>query len=122
MNHCQAFGGDESDVFLVGQSAGGHLMSLALLFQALQHVQGTAMIGANPPWDPTKLKGFVGVSGAYNLVTLADHLHRRGLYKRMLSSIMQGPDGTPWLQQLSPTHLVASLNQDVAAAVPPLLL
>ena len=120
--NCAAYGGDPSAVFIVGQSAGGHLMSLALLGQAAAHATGRPAPGSSPSWDVAKVQGFVGVSGAYNLESLAGHLHRRGLYRNMLSSIMQGPGGAPWLAELSPTHAVRLLPPAAARAVPPLLL
>ncbi len=56
--------------------------------QAEQMVQGLATLGASPAWSPTNLKAFVGVSGAYDLAALAEHLHRRGLYKNLFDRIM----------------------------------
>jgi prenylcysteine alpha-carboxyl methylesterase len=156
------YGGDPEEVFLVGQSAGGHLASLALLAQALRHeaVSSTlssvtsadqeaseaieeernqvllpipevttkpptpaAVLGGSPAWDPRRVKGFVGVSGAYNLVTLSEHLHKRGLYRNLFASIMAGPKGTPMLAELSPS-LVADtqLTPAAAALLPPMLI
>jgi hypothetical protein len=33
------------------------------------------------PFPPAQLRAFVGVSGAFDLRALSDHLHRRGLYR-----------------------------------------
>ncbi|GLI62543.1 hypothetical protein VaNZ11_005207 [Volvox africanus] len=82
------FKGDPDNVTLVGQSAGGHLAGLALIKQAEQAAQGSLSLGASPVWSPTCLKAFVGVSGAYDLAALAEHLHRRGLYKNLFDRIM----------------------------------
>eukprot|EP00775_Hariotina_reticulata_P013750 gene13750-13869_t len=82
------FGGDPERVWLVGQSAGGQLAMLALLNQATQAATGEAVLGGAPVWHPQALAGFVGVSGAYDLEGLAQHLHRRGLYKNLLDTIM----------------------------------
>ena len=46
-------------------------------------------------------------SGAYNLYALADHLHRRGLYRNMFEAI-HSLDGQPQLRELSPTYLLRS--------------
>lgn len=154
------YGGDPEEVFLVGQSAGGHLTSLALLAQAVQHegvsslssyshgqeaseateeernrlVQPipethtkpsapTAVLGGSPGWNPLSVKGFVGVSGAYNLVTLSDHLHKRGLYRNLFASIMAGPKGTPMLSELSPSFVAdTQLTPTAAALLPPMLI
>jgi len=53
-----------------------------------QAATGEAALGGAPVWHPQALAGFVGVSGAYDLEGLAQHLHRRGLYKNLLDTIM----------------------------------
>jgi hypothetical protein len=55
------------------------------------------VLGGAPLWHPSCLSGFVGVSGAYDLEGLAAHLHRRGLYKNLLDTIMSidGQVGAP---------------------------
>jgi len=35
------------------------------------------VLGSTPEWDPTAVKAFIGVSGAYDVFALADHLDRR---------------------------------------------
>lgn len=67
---------------------GCQLAMLALLSQAGQAATGQAVLGGAPLWHPQALAGFVGVSGAYDLEGLAQHLHRRGLYKNLLDTIM----------------------------------
>lgn len=124
LNNLELYGGNPESVFLVGQSAGGHLTSLALLAQACQATAAAGnnnpgTIGSAPSWDVTKLKGYVGVSGAYDLVSLAPHLHRRGMYRKLFDSIMSGPSGDPMLEELSPA-LVAqrAVTPEVAALLP----
>jgi prenylcysteine alpha-carboxyl methylesterase len=39
-------------------------------------------------WHPLLVKAFVGISGAYDLEGLAQHLHQRGLYRDLLDTIM----------------------------------
>ncbi|KAG2486948.1 hypothetical protein HYH03_014445 [Edaphochlamys debaryana] len=84
----QRLGGDPDCVTLVGQSAGGHLAGLAVIKQAQQALTGCPTLGASPAWDPRSLHAFVGVSAALDLVALAEHLHRRGLYKDLLDRVM----------------------------------
>lgn len=48
----------------------------------------THTLGACPPWSPRSLRAFVGVSGAFDLRALAEHLHRRGLYKELYERVM----------------------------------
>jgi prenylcysteine alpha-carboxyl methylesterase len=124
LGNAELYGGDPERVFLIGQSAGGHLTSLALLAQATQasNGNGDAALGASPAWELSRLRAYVGVSGAYNLVTLADHLHRRGLYRNMFSAIMSGPDGSPMLDKLSPSEVAARLSKEAARLLPPVLL
>ncbi|KAG2452975.1 hypothetical protein HYH02_002312 [Chlamydomonas schloesseri] len=88
LRRAHRLGGDPDNVTLVGQSAGGHLAGLSLLRQAEQAASGRSALGATPSWSPGCLKAFVGVSGAFDLVGLAEHLHRRGLYKNLLDRIM----------------------------------
>jgi prenylcysteine alpha-carboxyl methylesterase len=143
LDNAHLYGGDGDRVLLVGQSAGGHLTSLALLAQAEAGVAGSGrqkkvgeeeeedglveaatplpFYGCAPRWDLGRIKGYVGVSGAYDLVTLADHLHRRGLYKRLFEGIMS-VDGVPSLAELSPTHAAARLCADAVKALPPIVL
>lgn len=169
LDQAELYGGDLSRVFVVGQSAGGHLSSLALLSQA-QHqallnnnssgssndcieeedgelllqqevrdkklannhsdndigsakqesFKTRALLDGHPTWNINKIKGFVVVSGTYDLVSLSDHLHKRGLYKPMLQAI-HSLHGKPALAYLSPTYHLANnhYHPDAVAALPP---
>ncbi|GIL62887.1 hypothetical protein Vafri_17095 [Volvox africanus] len=81
------FKGDPDNVTLVGQSAGGHLAGLALIKQVQQAATGSSALGASPSWSPSRLRAFVGVSGAFDLVALAKHRggHFRGLLDKILA-------------------------------------
>ncbi|KFM26735.1 hypothetical protein F751_2712 [Auxenochlorella protothecoides] len=130
INNVALYGGDPTNLFVVGQSAGGHLGSLALLAQARHAARADLAaegagdqveIGGTPRWDVDRVKGFVGVSGAYDLEALAAHLDGRGLNRDMFGSIMS-LHGTPALRALSPTHVAAGLAPGVACHLPPVLL
>ncbi len=41
------------------------------------------VLGSTPEWDPTAVKAFIGVSGAYDVFALADHLDRRRVLVRV---------------------------------------
>eukprot|EP00897_Mesotaenium_endlicherianum_P004047 jgi/Mesen1/3670/ME000202S02755 len=57
------YGGDVDRVSLVGQSAGAHLASVALVLQAACEANATDGGAREPPWRPTQLKHFIGISG-----------------------------------------------------------
>jgi prenylcysteine alpha-carboxyl methylesterase len=128
LEHAHLYGGDAGDVTLVGQSAGGHLAALCLLSQCAQAARAggqgppAAAPAAAPRWDPARIKAFVGVSGAYDLVALEDHFHGRGLYRTLYRSIMHDRSGAPALAALSPTQLARALPPPAAAALPRVLL
>ena len=73
--------------------------------QAEQEEHRSRLPGGHPQWQPSKIKGLIGVSGVYNCHDLADHLHRRGLYRSLFDRIMS-VKGQPQLKLLSPTYCV----------------
>ena len=117
LNNCHLYGGDPSAVYLVGQSAGVHLTLLALIAQSKRQVQGGFPEGSVPSWNPARFVSYIGVSGAFNLLTLQDHLDARGLPKDMFSKIMSDS-----LVEFSPTLLVQGLGEDVVRTLPPMTL
>ncbi|CAG9467580.1 unnamed protein product [Pedinophyceae sp. YPF-701] len=74
-----------------------------------------------PRWPAARLRGFVGVSGLYNIVQAAPHLHKRGLYRSMADRIFS-VDGRTEFAALSPTLLVPLLEGAGAMALPRILL
>lgn len=72
-------------------------------------------MGAFPAWNTSDIRAFVGVSGAYDLDGLAEHLHQRGLYKSMFGKIMS-IDGVPSLTALSP--LAAAQVRIIPSIIP----
>lgn len=134
-----AHGGDPSNMVLTGQSAGAHLSSLALLRRSLAEAKALtadAELGAAPlpdygggldgdlgGWRVEQLRGYVGVSGAYDLVQLASHLHGRHLGTALLQHICPQDDLSRW----SPRQLLESpewkaMEARAAARLPPMLL
>uniref|UniRef100_A0A804ITP8 protein-S-isoprenylcysteine alpha-carbonyl methylesterase n=1 Tax=Musa acuminata subsp. malaccensis TaxID=214687 RepID=A0A804ITP8_MUSAM len=81
-------------IHLMGQSAGAHIAACALVDQALREHQGE-----NTSWSMSQIKTYFGLSGGYNLFDLVDHVHRRGLYRSIFLSIMEGEQS---LQRFSP--------------------
>ncbi|CAD7705335.1 unnamed protein product [Ostreobium quekettii] len=121
LRHIGRHGGDPENVYLCGQSAGGHLLALVLLAQVQRKLAGRCRLLKGRTWDPRRTKGFIGVSGAYSLDGLREHLHRRGLCKSLFESIMS-LDGKPALVELSPTYFARKLGLRLRGELPEVLL
>lgn len=121
LNNAALYGGDCHRVYLVGQSAGAQLGALAIFSQVQQQVEGGEVLGGQPAWDPSKIQGFVGVSGPYNMYALADHLDKRGLYKNIICRLMS-VDGRVLMKELSPTYVTRRMSKAVTGRIPPVLL
>jgi prenylcysteine alpha-carboxyl methylesterase len=46
-------------------------------------------------WCPSRLKGFLGVSGPYNLLSFMEHLHSRGYKRELFVSMIGGLQNAP---------------------------
>uniref|UniRef100_A0A0E0LFG9 protein-S-isoprenylcysteine alpha-carbonyl methylesterase n=1 Tax=Oryza punctata TaxID=4537 RepID=A0A0E0LFG9_ORYPU len=86
-------------IYLVGQSAGAHIAACTLLHQAIKE----SGEGDASTWSIAQLKAYFGISGGYNLLNLVDHFHKRGLYRSIFLSIMEGEES---LQKFSPLVMV----------------
>merc|ERR1711974_539659 len=86
--HVADFGGDPGNVVITGQSAGAHLLSMLLLQRCVAEVQGledgTCTGIAGRSWCLQDLRGFVGVSGAYDLPAVNAHLSSRWVSDRLM--------------------------------------
>ncbi|XP_072981256.1 probable isoprenylcysteine alpha-carbonyl methylesterase ICMEL1 isoform X1 [Typha angustifolia] len=110
-NNIGSYGGDTNRIYLIGQSAGAHISSCALLDQAIKECGE----GENAAWSVSQIKAYFGISGGYNILNLVDHFHRRGLYRSIFLSIMEGEQSL-WrfspevvVQDSSITHAVSLL-------------
>ncbi|KAJ0494975.1 putative peptidase S9, prolyl oligopeptidase, catalytic domain, carboxylesterase, type B [Helianthus annuus] len=97
-NNVANYGGDPNRIYLMGQSAGAHIASCALLKHAIKESKGESV-----SWSASQINAYFGLSGGYNLTNLVDHFDRRGLYRSIFLSIMEGDES---LQQFSPEILV----------------
>ncbi|XP_020222427.1 isoprenylcysteine alpha-carbonyl methylesterase ICME [Cajanus cajan] len=89
------YGGDPNRIYLMGQSAGAHISSCALLEQATRESGKVDSVS----WSISQIKAYFGLSGGYNLLDLVDHFHNRGLYRSIFLSIMEGEQS---LKKFSP--------------------
>lgn len=80
-----------------------------------------ARIAASPAWDPRRVRGWIGVSGVYDLVSISKHMAARGFGSDAFRSIMVAL-GRPRLELLSPARAVRLLPEEALALVPPSLL
>ncbi|GFH05956.1 uncharacterized protein HaLaN_00507, partial [Haematococcus lacustris] len=55
--------------------------------QAEQMASGVSTEQGWPAWDPTDVRAFICVSGAYDMAGLADHLRNRGLYRDVFAQV-----------------------------------
>mmetsp|Transcript_79212 Transcript_79212/g.232587 ORF Transcript_79212/g.232587 Transcript_79212/m.232587 type:complete len:474 (+) Transcript_79212:47-1468(+) len=134
--NAEAYGGDTSNMMLLAQSAGAHLSSLLLLERSFleaserkkeedsgEEVEHTTSTHLDNGWSVGSLKGFLGVSGPYDFVTLEPHLASRGIYSRILYSLTVDGD----LAGCSPTRVLKmrdwrDAKATAAALLPPIYL
>ncbi|VVB14346.1 unnamed protein product [Arabis nemorensis] len=115
-NHIAEYGGDPNRIYLMGQSAGAHIAACTLVEQVVKE----SGEGDNVSWSSSQINAYFGLSGGYNLLSLVDHFHSRGLYRSIFLSIMEGEES---LRQFSPELVVQNPNlKHVAARLPPIIL
>nr|GLL26507.1 probable isoprenylcysteine alpha-carbonyl methylesterase ICMEL2 [Ipomoea trifida] len=114
-NHITEYGGDPNRIYLMGQSAGAHISACALVKQAIKESRGE-----NVSWSVSRIKAYFGLSGGYNLPSLVDHFHDRGLYRSVFLSIMEGEER---LESFSPDIMTQDLSSRKAVCLlPPVIL
>lgn len=118
MNIADEWGGDPDNIVLVGQSAGAHLATMVCLNKAAAELRAnlqpspgvTSQSTEDAPlltswWKPTDLRGFIPVSGPFDIVDLYEHFQKRGLDHRILDWIFQSN-----LKKYSPTIVLNQLR------------
>ncbi|OIT03342.1 PREDICTED: probable isoprenylcysteine alpha-carbonyl methylesterase ICMEL1 [Nicotiana attenuata] len=115
-NKIAEYGGDPNRIYLMGQSAGAHIASCALLDQAIKE----ASEEQRDSWSVSQIKAYFGLSGGYNFLNLVDHFHSRGLYRSIFLSIMEGEQG---LRRYSPEVMAQDPNvKNALSLLPPIVL
>ncbi|KAL7001286.1 putative isoprenylcysteine alpha-carbonyl methylesterase icmel1 [Sarracenia purpurea var. burkii] len=115
-HHIAEYGGDPNRIYLMGQSAGAHIGACALLEQAIKE----AGEGERTSWSLSQIKAYFGLSGGYNLFSLVDHFHNRGLYRSVFLSIMEGEQS---LRRFSPEVVVQDPDiRNAVSLLPPIIL
>ncbi|KAH8956523.1 hypothetical protein BDL97_07G043100 [Sphagnum fallax] len=87
-----SYGGDADRIFLAGQSAGAHLAACSLIMQAKKEYFDDP---TNIVWRSSQLRGYLAISGGYNLVKLGEYFHQRGLSRSFFLSVMEGEESLP---------------------------
>ncbi len=82
-NNISKYGGDKTQIHLVGQSAGAHLAVLAAL-QELKKKENEEI----SRWSCNTLKSIIAISGPYDLHFAARHMVSRGLSRGIIESVM----------------------------------
>ncbi|CAN4090521.1 unnamed protein product [Withania somnifera] len=113
-NSITDYGGDPNRIYLMGQSAGAHISSCALVKQAMRESRGETV-----SWSTSQIKAYFGLSGGYNLPNLVDHFNNRGLYRSIFLSIMEGEES---LQKFSPEIMVQESSKATVPLLPHIIL
>jgi len=133
LEHIGHFGGDRDKVVLVGQSAGAHLGSCVVLIRCLMELDpalgrelypkiaeratsynlssrslSSSCSGSSPSSEsePPSIKGFVPVSGPYDLIRMRKTFHEHGLDKNLVSAIFNGGKDGKGVERYSPAHIL----------------
>eukprot|EP00127_Corallochytrium_limacisporum_P003686 Clim_evm18s152 gene=Clim_evmTU18s152 len=113
-----SFGGDPERVYLCGQSAGAQLTLTAILEQVMIEHHMMEEEWRHIPWNPLKLKGYIGVSGPYDLIALKEHMHEKGLHKDVYDRLFDHR-----AEMYSPYNIITSApfkNGECAKGLPPM--
>jgi len=108
INNVEKYGGDKDNIVLMGQSAGAQLSAMSML-RALCRKNGLETVKSKPQidWKIDSIRGFVGISGPYNLVRLGPRLASRGLSTSVIGALFEGKE-----ELYSPTLVVEKMAEE----------
>jgi len=123
--HAHEFGGDASNITLMGHSSGAHISSMAML-QTLQKLypagSGAAAAATVPPTlQPVLPTAFIGVSGVYDIGQHYDFEAARGVHEVSPMKAAAGGEVTMF-PLVSATRIAAELSEEQRRHLPPVLL
>jgi prenylcysteine alpha-carboxyl methylesterase len=93
LDHCHEYGGNPDKIVVVGQSAGAHLGMMALLRKRQEKE------------EQYKIKGFIGLSGIFDLSDASDLYAHHGLSEAFVEEQLFGNQ----LRQCDPTRALAEV-------------
>lgn len=100
------YGGDQSRVVLVGQSAGAHIGGVVVALKALDHIRRDYR-NLETTYTPQQLRGFISTSSPSNLVTMRPVFHNHGLSESVQRSIFGGTAvDNEVFEKWSPFHII----------------
>jgi len=121
----EVYGGDVNNMMLLGQSAGAHLTAMLLLEHCLLQCKAEANNDDTMPrfkevWSVRQLKGYLGVSGPYELEKLGPHLASRGLYPKIMHHLTGGDLSGCSPERLLDTEEWSAVKEQAADLLPPI--
>lgn len=119
VSYLDRYGGDPRKIVLVGQSAGAHIGSCILLNKiqdaTINGIKGQKDIQLKEAtWSIGNLRGFIPVSGPYDLITMRSILHQHGLDKGILDVLFCND-----LRRYSPTCTLLDVHKFSVASSRP---
>lgn len=114
----EVYGGDVTNVMLMGQSAGAHLTAMLLLEHCLLQCKDPEE--DNRRWSVKDLKAYLGISGPYELEKLGPHLASRGLYPKIIDHLVSGDLAGCSPEKLVQTEEWQDVRDEAAELLPPI--
>jgi prenylcysteine alpha-carboxyl methylesterase len=125
IDHIQEYGGDPNKIVVVGQSAGGHVLCMAILEKLRGQVLQKEVLQtsySDLAWLPTDLKGITTISSPFNLQAMSKSFEKKGLDDHLVNRIfgneMDQYDPFLALQELQQSGNIALSETDDSKLLP----